>query len=696
MVLAAESPYSPLHGQPAPPTRSNTRSICRNGYETVLGHPTVYSFLLITLFCFVLLSHYETTEEELQAEQFATIDGERMSTLNSNVWQIYVIPDPKDSEPTQIDKALDQVEQEAMDLDVVSNGNRDKYDVFKKSCFEGFDLSHVNNKPDSHDSCFAACMAWNLKVLDGESIGHLGDDQTDSVTDEKDKLCIGWSSRKGSTKKALSLRSTVGTKTCFLKWKLDTTQKYYDRSCSSAKLWDEVIDDLKEELNEAILIEEPGKEEWEILAEEVYWTYEDMQEYYAYQQQYYEEQTRLHDEEAADLFDFQAEDEQTPEGLVIKVNKTEYLSDREPTELPSSQTEDSMLLDQPYSDDGSQGKLLAYSEPIVLRECSLQKNIVQPMDMGRPIRTFVFCAQASGCTLLTYLLAQQNDSVAILDVGVRQVLPSQSYFQPAHENYPETKQIIMKQSIRGKSKKHSIKNFMATATENFDPDYTILFLRHPVDTFLHLINHIGEGTMMEPRDADFEDCFIANFAKYSYGLRCGTPVAKLKALNEAYVKRSKLPVSQVILYEDICRHDGRIEVVQKLRKDGICVTEQNFQSPHETIISVMKKTMTLFPSTRQASEDSNETTTDEKLFWGAGDLQNTFHAAESWEEMTEEEIFSQCESLENTKPVDERRRRLLRRAGMPYKRFSLETVIALVEKNAPDLIVFYNQHFPPT
>lgn len=335
------------------------------------------------------------------------------------------------------------------------------------------------------------------------------------------------------------------------------------------------------------------------------------------------------------------------------------------------------------SNNSESSSVVSYTQNLDLNSINCAEEVLE-----RPLRIYILCSQASGCTLLSYLLSQNERSVSILDIGVRQQFPSQNYFKNAHFDFPDTQRIVVKQVLRGISNKSefSIENLVLEVSEKFSQDFTILFLRNPIDLFLTLVNHIGKGTKNEPKDLDFIDCNKKYFDNYDFGLRCGTPLSKLRSLNLAFLKAKKLKINQIIQYETLCLHKGRQEITEKLNKNGICSSESEWNRPKKSIVEILEKSLHFFPSSK---EDGVK---EDKLFWGAGDLHNTFHESDSWLPKTEEEVWSLCPKKENLK---EFREKLLKTAAQPYNSYTLEEITQLVTEAAPDLIKYYNLEVEP-
>ena len=298
-----------------------------------------------------------------------------------------------------------------------------------------------------------------------------------------------------------------------------------------------------------------------------------------------------------------------------------------------------------------------------------------PFTKKRPMRVFVACMQASGCTLLSYLLGQKNNTAVILDMGVRQNIPKRAYFAKANHAYPTVDMIVLKASVRSYASKDPLR-WLQKVEEMFSPDYSILFMRHPVDALLHLATHIGgnfPGGL--PEDA-YANCNSRQSTDFSYGLRCGTPVSKLKALNRLFAKREGR-FQSVVTYEDLCQH--RELFVQALRDDGVCLTNDLVQRPQKSIMEMMQFSFRYFPSVHQ-----NRDVPPSAIFWGAGHLANTFHTVEG-DAVSSDETYSQC-------VIDDvlaRRKKLLKRAKEPYRSKSLEKIDKMVRNAAPDILKYY-------
>jgi len=297
---------------------------------------------------------------------------------------------------------------------------------------------------------------------------------------------------------------------------------------------------------------------------------------------------------------------------------------------------------------------------------------------GKPMRIFVACLQSSGCTLLSYLLAQRDRTTSILDLGVRQDVPGDEFYARATSAYPAVDTIVLKHPIRGVSAIPP-EDWIHQVQAKFKPDVTILFIRNPVDMFLHIVNHIdSQFSNRIPSDEVLGKCEAVKSQGDSHGLVCGTPESKLEAIERLYVEYSthnRLQLDEVITYEEICT--DRALLHGKLKKLGICIAEDDLRQPKWSIVDIMRFSYKYFLSGRKR---------DGGVFWGPGNLQNTFHSEDGLKN-AEEEAYRLCK-LEKTNKV---RTKLLSHSIQPYWGMTLTQIEELVKKHAPSIFKLYFQ-----
>uniref|UniRef100_A0A7S3V1Q4 Sulfotransferase domain-containing protein n=1 Tax=Aplanochytrium stocchinoi TaxID=215587 RepID=A0A7S3V1Q4_9STRA len=485
-----------------------------------------------------------------------------------------------------------------------------QYDVLKKRCYVGYTLMKVNNRRGDHDACFGACLGWNM--------------------DRPDEPCIGWTTRL-----------IHNTHTCYLKSKLEDVT--IDINCASGKMWKSALEEMLEGANS-----QGFTEEYEVNNE---------------------------DEESAE--DGNVDNVQD----ISSTNSSGTLFENEmekSTENGKNDGGDENKPDEPAENTGNSNAnaenenvdvadaLKPFEKPI----CSLDGKGKTEKEGNRVMRVFIAAAQASGSTLLAYLMGQNEDSAAVLDMGVRQNMPALSYFEKATRD-PKIKDIVVKASIRGIS--HTPKVWIKHIQQQYNPDYSILFLRNPIDTMLHLLTHIGVGTKTVPSEAKFRSCDKSDFQEFSYGLRCGTPAGKLKALNDLF-KNAESDFQRVITYEDLCLN--RTLVVRHLNEDGYCIPLYSFNQPKYSIIDVMKKGFYYFPSSHDPKG----------LFWGAGHLMNSFHHKKTGEVHSESHAFGECPGI----PGEETREQMMKEVGSPYSDWTLQQIRDLAIESAPDIAKYYS------
>ncbi|CAK9043769.1 Uncharacterized protein SCF082_LOCUS24957, partial [Durusdinium trenchii] len=308
------------------------------------------------------------------------------------------------------------------------------------------------------------------------------------------------------------------------------------------------------------------------------------------------------------------------------------------------------------------------------REVQMSKGPRKGGASQRPMRVFVACLQASGCTLLSYLLAQRDGTTSILDLGVRQDFPGNSFFERAEKSFPAVDTIVIKYPLRGIKAANPLE-WMANVKKRFQPDVSILFSRDPVDMFHHLINHIGNRFANRiPPEAELSRCkAVKGDSEPSYGLACGTPESKLRAINKLYVNRDKAGFTGTITFEEICSDRGALAA--KLASMGVCIPEENLRQPKWSIVDVMRFSYKYFLSERRSNGG---------VFWGPGDLENTFHDSKGIP-VTERQAYRLC-PLEKSNKI---RAKLLSHSIPPYSDMTFAQVCEIVEQNAPDLFKHY-------
>jgi len=308
--------------------------------------------------------------------------------------------------------------------------------------------------------------------------------------------------------------------------------------------------------------------------------------------------------------------------------------------------------------------------------CPKRAEIMKDKLLERPMRVFVGCLQASGCTLLSYLLAQRDRTTSILDLGVRQEVPSSAkFYERAESAFPRVDTIILKHAMRG-NKAMNPQTWLHNVENAFQPDVKILFLQDPIDTFLHLASHIApdyDGKL--PSSEELAKCGATGKDQPSYGLTCGLPSEKLAALNELYVKREQLGL-EVITYETICQ--SRQLLHSALHETGICIPVENLRSPKWSIVDVMRFSFKYFLSNLRKKGGT---------FWGVGNLRNTF-TDKRGKNRAESYAYRMCRNVGTTKS----RLKLLKRTVSPYKDWTLSQVIAHVYGSAPDIYEMYHPH----
>lgn len=258
---------------------------------------------------------------------------------------------------------------------------------------------------------------------------------------------------------------------------------------------------------------------------------------------------------------------------------------------------------------------------------------------SKPLKIFITCLQASGCSLLAYLLGQRDGTTSLLDIGIRQDIPhDKRFFKRAIEAFPKVDTIVIKHPLRGDTSYNPV-NYYNMVKKRYNPEIFLLFVRDPIDMFLHLTKHISVDAFGSssniPSEKELSSCFsIGN--PQNYGLTCGSPESKLRALDTLFLQRKELNI-KLFTYESICI--DRVLLAEDLNNLGMCVPYKHLISPKWTIIDVMRFSFKFFPS--------------DGIFWGPGNLQNTFHT--KWgQPYSEDEAYKICSeeiNHEKTRPI---------------------------------------------
>jgi len=342
-----------------------------------------------------------------------------------------------------------------------------------------------------------------------------------------------------------------------------------------------------------------------------------------------------------------------------------------PSEKTSGNTPENTELSEqtPKSDSNASNQPTKNTDASDSLACPARDAILG--NQKRPLRVFVACLQASGCTLLPYLLAQQDKTLAILDLDMQIDLPSESFYSDAEASYPSVSTIVLRQSIKGIQSENPTQ-WLQHVRSTFKPDVVLLFVRDPIDMYLHLANHIGSKFANRiPNSKQAANCSFLDEDDQdeSDGLLCGTPESKLKAINQLYLERKSLDINAVISYEDICQ--DREGLQETLSSVGVCIPKANLAEPKRSIVDVMRLSLQYFQNTTSLS-------------WGPGNLRNTFHTLTGGRE-SEERAFRLCQSELSTNV----RIKLLAYSIPPYSHLTLSDVEEIVDLNAPDLVSAY-------
>lgn len=124
------------------------------------------------------------------------------------------------------------------------------------------------------------------------------------------------------------------------------------------------------------------------------------------------------------------------------------------------------------------------------------------------MKILVYSIQNSGATFFTFLLSQDHNTLAILDLWNKEVAPL------------FVGDVIVKATV-------NMKIDLSDHVGSFQPDRVILFLRNPVDIYLKL-------------------------SAKRYANMGGTPLEKLRKLNSVYLSKN---YDLCLKYEDLCSVD---------------------------------------------------------------------------------------------------------------------------------------------
>jgi predicted O-methyltransferase YrrM len=170
---------------------------------------------------------------------------------------------------------------------------------------------------------------------------------------------------------------------------------------------------------------------------------------------------------------------------------------------------------------------LAIIENRVVRQSELASCLVTPLINNRSIsRIFVYGMQSSGASLFTFFLAQMPETVTIIDLWAYFVAPSL-----------QTKSVCVLKAVV--SSEIDLEQHLAA----FQPDFKILFIRDPVQTYLSL-------NRKEFRDIG------------------GTPEEKLRTLESVYANKRDL-FQAVIRYEDFVQNPKNVAI--ELNRLGLSI-----------------------------------------------------------------------------------------------------------------------------
>lgn len=151
--------------------------------------------------------------------------------------------------------------------------------------------------------------------------------------------------------------------------------------------------------------------------------------------------------------------------------------------------------------------------------------------------------QSSGASLFTLLLGQIPDSLVVVDLWALSIAPALRYGRP----------VILKATIGSVP--------LEAHLASFEPDHTVLFIRHPVDQ-------------------------IASLETKSYRDYAGSIEAKLEKMDCLYAARDRFDT--VTSYEELTGHPRQL--IASLRSVGIDVPSgaERFERSPETIIAHAK------------------------------------------------------------------------------------------------------------
>ena len=112
----------------------------------------------------------------------------------------------------------------------------------------------------------------------------------------------------------------------------------------------------------------------------------------------------------------------------------------------------------------------------------------------RAKRVLVHCLQSSGCSMLMLLVGQVAKTVSIVDLWIISDVPTASEIEMVGP--PAVDWFFLKVTVRGEDVVDSLLH-LKLMKKRFRPDWTILFMRHPVDNFNSMYRHVTTTARQE-------------------------------------------------------------------------------------------------------------------------------------------------------------------------------------------------------
>lgn len=184
----------------------------------------------------------------------------------------------------------------------------------------------------------------------------------------------------------------------------------------------------------------------------------------------------------------------------------------------------------------------------------------------RPQRILIVCTQASGCTTFAKLLGQVDKTMVFMDTFI--YVPTWMMPAPGDLNPQDAKYIVLKTTLQDRDVADPMDRLQQIKAR-FRPDRTILYVRHPVETFEHLKKHAGPKVDVE--------CAPKPLVGWGYGSRCGSPEGKLRAMEVLWEQREDV-FDAIVPYEALIEKRGTWDdIVWTMNSIGFPLERTHFQ-----------------------------------------------------------------------------------------------------------------------